>query len=138
MRFVSVIRNGALALCLTAGASGAVELPPLEDNPRIQHEFLSAAVGDAIRKNCPTISTRLFRVWSRFTQLKNYAITLGYTSDDFNQMRQSPEARARLKTMRDAYLRKHGVKEHDNDSYCRLGHEEIEKNSLTGWILRAN
>ena len=48
------------------------------------------------------------------------------------------EAEARLKAMRDAYLTNNGVTKGDADSYCRLGLAEIEKNSLTGWLLRAN
>ncbi len=138
MRIGRVLKSGIVALCVATGASAAVELPPLEDDPRIQHEFLSAAVGDAIRKNCPSISPRMLRVIFRLSRLKNYALSRGYTSEDFNRISGSPEAKARLIVLRDAYLEKHGVTEGDIDSYCRLGQEEIEKNTLTGWLLRIN
>ncbi len=137
MRLGGVLLGGFLAVSVSAGTSGAEELPPLEDNPRVQHEFLSAAVGDAIRKNCPTISSRMLRVFFRVSELRNYALSLGYTREDFNRLRNNPEAKARLENMRDSYLAEHGVTEGDTDSYCRLGYEEINKNSLTGWILRA-
>ena len=135
------MRVTALVLAASlAGASGAQAAPdrPLADNPRVQSEFLAAAVGDAIRKNCPTISARLWRVWKRANDLEDYALSLGYTDDDIDAMRDDPAAKARLEAMRDAYLDKHGVTKGDADSYCRLGYEEIEKNTLTGWLLRAN
>ncbi len=121
-----------------AAPSAAAVLQPLEDNPRVQGEFLAAAVGDEIRKNCPTISARLFRVFKKANELESYALSLGYTKADIKTMRESPAAKARLKSMRDAYLAEHGVTKGDPESYCRLGREEIEKNSLTGWLLRAN
>ncbi len=121
-----------------AGAAQAAVLQPLEENKRVQSEFLAGAVGDAIRKNCPTISARIFRVMRRASDLEDYALSLGYTKADIRAMRDSPAAKARLKAMRDAYLTNNGVTKGDADSYCRLGLAEIEKNSLTGWLLRAN
>ncbi|MCG6901511.1 MAG: DUF5333 domain-containing protein [Rhodobacter sp.] len=53
-------------------------------------------------------------------------------------MRKNDAARARLKADRDAYLADHGVTAGDAESYCQLGRAEIEQNSLTGWLLRAN
>lgn len=128
----------ALALTLTATAGAAQALPPLGDDPRVRNEFLSAAVGDEIRKNCPTISARFFRVIGRAKELEDYALSKGYSEDDIAAMRKDPENKAELKRLRDAYLAQNGVVPGDADSYCRLGLAEIEKNSLTGWLLRAN
>ena len=126
----------AVALILPAMAAGS--RPPLAENTRVQTEFLAAAVGDEIRKNCPTISARMWRVYQRAKELEDYALSLGYTKDDIDAMRADPTSKERLKTMRDAYLAENGVTKGNPDSYCRLGYEEIEKNSLTGWLLRAN
>ncbi|MDF0599231.1 DUF5333 domain-containing protein [Psychromarinibacter sp. C21-152] len=128
----------ALALSLTVTAGMAQALPPLGDNPRVRAEFLSAAVGDEIRKNCPTISARFFRVMARAKELEDYALSLGYTKDDITRMRKDPANKAELKRLRDTYLAQNGVTPGDAESYCRLGLAEIEKNSLTGWLLRAN
>lgn len=136
MRFGGVLKSGIVSLSVSASAVCAADLPPLEDNPRIEHEFLAAAIGDAIRKNCPSISSRMMRVFYRLNELRSYALSLGYTKEDFNRMRNSPEAKERLKSLRDGYLAEHGVTAGDVDGYCRLGQEEINKNSLTGWILR--
>lgn len=116
----------------------AFALPPLEENARVKAEFLSAAIGDEIRKNCSSISARTFRALGRVNELQNYALGLGYTKADIKAMRENPKAKAKLKAMRDAYLTKHGVIPGDSQSYCRLGREEIQKKSLTGWLLRAN
>ena len=119
-------------------AGPAAALAPLEDNARVQREFLAAAVSDEIRKNCPSISARLWRVLSKGRELENYALGLGYSKADIKDLRENKAAKARLKGLRDAYLARHGVTKGDGESYCRLGREEIKKKSLTGWLLRAN
>ena len=116
----------------------ASPLPPLEENARVKAEFLSAAVGDEIRKNCPGISARTLRALGKLNDLRSYALGLGYSNADIKAMRENPAAKTNLKALRDAYMAKHGVTEGDSESYCRLGREEIKKNSLTGWLLRAN
>ncbi|WP_172299908.1 DUF5333 domain-containing protein [Pseudoruegeria sp. HB172150] len=127
-----------VTMIAATAAAAAQDLPPLRDNDRVQKEFLSAAVGDEIRKNCPTMSARMFRVWTRARELEQYAISLGYTKDDIDAMRKDPDAKEWLKTQRDNYLEKNGVVSGDAESYCQLGRDEIERNSLTGWLLRAN
>ena len=127
-----------LALFCAANAANAQNLAPLADNQRVQDEFLAAAVGDSIRKNCPDISARLFRVLRKARELEAYAISLGYSQSDIKAMRTDPAAKRRLASMRNAYLRKNGVTPGQSDSYCRLGRQEIRQKSLIGWLLRAN
>lgn len=128
----------ASALAAALAASAAQALPPLKDNERVQREFLAAAIGDEIRKNCPTISARFFRFLKRRQELKDYALSLGYSMDDIEAMLDDEGAEAWLKAQRDHYLAKNGVVTGDAESYCRLGMAEIAKNSLTGWLLREN
>jgi hypothetical protein len=49
----------------------------------------------------------------------------------------SKKERARMKALRDAYLKKGGVKKGDSASYCKLGQKEIADDSLTGQLLRS-
>lgn len=133
-----ILKTTLAAVLVTASAGAAMALPPLEDDPRVVREFFAAAVGDEIRNNCPSISARMLRVVVRVKELESYALKLGYSQDDITAMRKSPEAKEKLKQMRDAYLAKNGVTEGDAQSYCRLGLAEIEKNTLTGYLLRAN
>ena len=129
-------RTLAMALMISVlGLPGAAR-PPLETNQRVQNEFLAGAVGDEIRKNCPSISARLLRVAKRIRELESYALSLGYSRSDIEKMRKSPSAKAKLKSMRDAYLSKNGVVAGNSASYCSLGRAEIKKKSLTGWLLR--
>lgn len=133
------IRSIAAALvAATLMAPAASALPPLSENERVRAEFLAAAVGDAIRKNCTTISARMFRVFSRLEDLKAYARGLGYTDADMTRLQRDRAAKAELHRHRDAYLAANGVVAGDADSYCRLGRAEIQKNTLTGWLLRQN
>ncbi len=128
-----------LVLMLATGAAHAANgLPPLQENKRVRSEFLSAAIGDEIRENCPTIQARDGRVQARALKLVNYALGLGYSWSDIHAMRKDPAAKAELKRLRDAYLARNGVTAGDPDSYCRLGLAEIQKNTLTGWLLQAN
>ena len=115
----------------------ALALPPLEENERVRGEFLAAAVGDEIRKNCPTISARIFYVLRRASQLEDYAISLSYSEDDIETMRKDPAAKQRLRDLRDRYLAQNDVVAGDQDSYCRLGMREIENGTLIGSLLYA-
>jgi len=134
-------------LCLSLGtglgqasawAAMAAGLPPLTANPRVMGELVAGEVGYQIQKHCPTISARMLRAVGKVRKLESYARALGYSDADFDALSKDPAARALRDARVDAYLAGHGVTKGDADSYCRLGLEEIEKNSLTGWLLRAN
>lgn len=135
MKFI--IKPTLLLVFVSTGAV-ANALPPLETNDRVHSEFLAAAIGDKIRKNCGSISPRIFRVLRKMNALEDYAHSLGYTDADIENMRKNPDAKAKLNAERDAYLAQNGVEMGNEESYCRLGRQEIEKNSLTGWLLREN
>jgi hypothetical protein len=135
MTHLKSMRLGLAALALTASTTMAASLPPLSENPRVVQEFLAVAVGDEIRKNCPTISARLFYVLRKAGDLQDYVQGLGYTKDDIDAMRKDPANKARLKAMRDEYLTANGVVPGDQDSYCRLGRLEIEGKTLVGSLI---
>lgn len=126
------------AAALMTAAAGATALPPLEDNPRIMHELVAGEVGYQIQKHCPTISPRYLRAISRLGKLKEYALSEGYTEEEMRALDGNEAAKAKRDALVAEYLFENGVVEGDPDSYCRLGLEEIEKNTLTGWLLRAN
>lgn len=130
----------ALALALSAGPGHAARseaLPPLVEDTRVQEEFLAVAVGDEIRKNCSRVSARIFYVLRRARELEAYVLDLGYTVEDIEVLRKTPENKERLKVLRDEYLAANGVTAGDSESYCRLGRQEIEKKSLIGSLLWA-
>ncbi|MEX5729484.1 hypothetical protein Ga0609869_002837 [Rhodovulum iodosum] len=129
----------ALAGALTLGtgpAAAAEGLPPLRENAHVWNSLFAAAVGDEIRKNCPTMSARIFRALRGAHELEEHALSLGYTEEQIEAFLDSDDEQDRMRAQRDAYLARHGVKEGDAESYCRLGREEIARGSLTGWLLR--
>jgi len=134
----SVLKSAAAALVFAASTASAAALPPLSENAFINNSLLAAAIGDEIRKNCPTISARIFRALIKAKELESHALKLGYSAGEIEAFIDSDAEQQRMKGLRDAYLAEQGVTKGDSDSYCRLGYEEIEKNSLTGWLLRAN
>ena len=125
-----------IAAAGTAGA-GQAELPPINQNDHIVRSLLSAAVGDEIRKNCPTIGARIFRALSEAKKLERYALDQGYDEDEIEAYLDSKDEQKAMRALRDTYLANNGVKEGDADSYCALGRKEIERGSLTGKLLRA-
>ena len=134
MTWLQIIRTSA-AMVLLATATAAQALPPLAENERVKSEFLAVAIGDAIRKNCSSVHARFFYVLGRARDLENYALSLGYTDEDIDAMRKDPANKARLKELRDAYLAENGVVAGDEESYCRLGRQEIENETLVGSLL---
>ena len=127
----------ATLFVLTPFAGQSNALPPLKENERVMGELVSGEVGYQIQKHCSTIKPRMLRAMGRINKLESYARSLGYTSDDFDALSKDPVARAARDARVDAYLTQNGVTKGDADSYCRLGLLEIEKKSLTGWLLRA-
>jgi len=131
------LTSGIIGALLLAMPVAAADLPPLSQDAHVTRSLLAAAVGDEIRKNCPTISARLFRALTKAKALERYALNKGYTEDQIEAFLDSKDERARMTALRDAYLAQNGVVPADADSYCRLGLAEIERGSLTGSLLRA-
>ncbi|MBK5935033.1 hypothetical protein C8N32_101200 [Rhodovulum imhoffii] len=129
----------ALILALAGGGvAHAEDLPPLRENRHINGSLLSAAIGDEIRKHCPTISPRLFLAMKKAWELEQYARKLGYSDAQIEAFLESERERDRMRALRDKYLRANGVIKGDAESYCRLGRAEIAKGTLTGILLREN
>ena len=79
----------------------------------------------------------MFVVFTKGKALETYALNLGYTNDELKEFVKSKKERARMKALRDAYLKKGGVKKGDSASYCKFGQKEIADDSLTGQLLRS-
>ncbi len=131
------VKAALAALILSAPATAAPALPPLENNARVMGELVAGEVGYQIQKHCPSIDARKVRALFKLNELANYARSLGYSDDDFRAISKDGAARAKRDALVAAYLKQNGVVEGDAESYCRLGREEIEKNTLTGSLLSA-
>lgn len=129
----------ALGLTLFALAfSGAAQArTPLSEHRYINDQLFVAAVGDAIRKNCRSISARMGRVYTRGQALYDYAQNQGYSRREISDYLESKPDNDRMKARRDAYMAERGVRRGDAESYCALGRREIAANSPIGQLLRS-
>ncbi len=124
-------------LALLMGTSAAMARPSLSADSRITNELTIAAVGDAIRNNCPTINAKMITAVSKAMQLRDYAMSLGYSGDEIQDFLGDKTEQGRIYALRDQYLSQHGVTKGDAASYCKLGEAEIAKGSLLGSILQS-
>lgn len=128
-----------LALTAALFASTAlVAKTPLAQDTRVKDSLLAAAVGDEIRKNCPSISARLFVVLAETNNLKRYALANGHSEAEIKAFLNSETEKRRMTGLRDQYLRQNGVVAGDATSYCVLGNAEIARKTLTGRLLKSN
>ena len=135
--FRPTTRRGAmvLALALSLAATAAQALPPLRDNAHVTERLLAAQIGDVIRKTCPTIHPRIFTFLVETNRLKAYVQSLGYSDAQIDAYINDKAEQARIKAMAAAYMKANGVVEGDVESYCKLGHAEIARRSITGSLL---
>ncbi len=129
----TLLAAGALALLPMT----AVAQVPLSEEPHINEQLMAAAVGDAIRKTCPSISARMVTVYFKAKELEKYARGAGYQEADVKAFLKDKTEKARIKAMAADYMAANGVVEGNVDSYCTLGDAEIKKDSLIGSLLRS-
>ena len=137
--WVKRVKFGVLAALVAGSLAGASasSLPPINQDEHIINSLLAAAIGDEIRKNCSTITPRMFRVYTKAKALERYALKKGYSEEEIEAFLESKDEREAMRARRDAYLQANGVVEADAESYCALGEKEIAAGSLTGFLLRA-
>ncbi|MBD3678112.1 MAG: DUF5333 domain-containing protein [Rhodobacteraceae bacterium] len=137
-RFINTtVLASLLATSLIAPAAARAETPPpLRENDYINSRLLGAAVGDEIRKNCPSISPRYVTFLRRKWELERYALDQGYTREEIVAYVDSKVEQRRMNGLRDEYLKENGVVRGDSESYCRLGREEIAAETYMGTMLK--
>jgi len=138
MRRAALARLVLVAL-LAGGGTGAVasDAPPLREVAEIDDRVVEIAVANRIRKRCDDISARMFDAIGLARRLEAEAKTMGYSDADIRAYMQSePEKRLR-RARRDAIFAARGIDPKDRAALCRMGHEEIARNSQIGALLRA-
>jgi hypothetical protein len=126
-----------LAVTLSVAGTPALALVPINEEPYIIGQLLQGFIGDAIDDNCPTIEARTLRALAELNRLRDYALEKGYTADEIRALVRSKEEKAKAKATAADWLKERGAEEGNPDSYCRIGEEEIAKNSLVGYLLRS-
>lgn len=126
-----------LSLTVLATATPALALVPISEEPVINHTLLQGFIGDAIDDNCPTIEARKLRALGELNKLRSYALKQGYSADEVRAFVTSKEEKAKGKAKAAEILKERGAEPGNPDAYCKIGEEEIAKESLVGYLLRS-
>ncbi len=126
-------------IILAAGtlAASAQARVPINEEPTIINTLLQGFIGDAIDDNCPTIEARKLRALGELNKLRDYALKQGYSADEIRALVRSKEEKAKGKALAAQWLKERGAEPGNPEAYCRIGEEEIAKNSLIGYLLRS-
>ena len=118
-------------------AAPAFALVPINEEPVINDTLLQGFIGDAIDDNCPTIEARKLRALGELNKLRDYALKQGYTSAQVREFVTSKEEKQRGKALAAEILKERGAEPGNPEAYCKIGEEEIAKESLVGYLLRS-
>lgn len=132
------MRFAPLSLALLLGLTAPVlAREPLGEDDHIVHSLMSGRVADVIRSECGSISAKMFVVLAKLDELETYARGKGYTEAEVKAFLKDKTEKDRIKAMAADYLAKAGAVAGDEDSYCKVGRDEIAKGSLAGSLLRS-
>ena len=128
-------------ICLTLAtlciAMPANALEPINTEAHINDTLLQGFIGDQIADNCPTIEPRKFRALGELNKLRVYAQDKGYSVSEIRAFVTSDTEKARGKAEAAEWLKAKGAEPGKPEEYCRIGKEEIAKESLIGYLLRS-
>jgi len=126
----------SLFLFAPGAAALANDLPPLHENRTVRFSFYSAGLADIVRNNCPELDGRMLRGLRYALALRSYALDQGYTMDDVDALLANKVEEEKLRKEIVADLAARGATPGNTEAYCRIGREEIAKDSLAGRLLR--
>jgi len=124
----------ALAVAALVPAASAASLSQETD---INDALFEIAVANEIRKECDSISPRLFTAIGRMNDLKAEARRRGYSDAEIDAYVNDKTEKRKMRERRNAYIRAQGAVPDDGPSLCALGRTEISKRSRIGSLLRA-
>ncbi|WCR12456.1 DUF5333 domain-containing protein [Paracoccus stylophorae] len=127
----------ALAATLSLTALPAAALEPLSQERYINDRLIAARIADRIRRECPSIDGRIVYAYMQARALKKYARDKGYSEAQIDAFLDSRADKDRIYAVAEDYMAKNGVKPGDAESFCRLGRDEIARNTVTGSLLSA-
>lgn len=126
-----------LTIAALVVATPALALVPINEEPKIMNTLLQGFIGDAIDDNCDTIEARKLRALGELTKLRDYALAQGYSADEIRDLVKSKEEKAKGKARAAEILKERGAEPGNQEAYCKIGEEEIAKESLIGYLLRS-
>ena len=127
----------ALAATLSLTALPAAALEPLSQERYINDRLIAARIADRIRRECPSIDGRIVYAYMQARALKKYARDKGYSEAQIDAFLDSRADKDRIYAVAEDYMAKNGVKPGDAESFCRLGRDEIARQTVAGSLLSA-
>lgn len=123
-----------------AALSGAVQAQsvPLAQNQVVRDAFFNYYLSEVITDNCPQLSQRLVRVFNEQRKLISYALGEGYTMEDYKELEDNDAAKDALRAEIRAELQSRGARPGESSGYCKIGREEIARNTAAGRLLKDN
>ncbi|MFV0303719.1 MAG: DUF5333 domain-containing protein [Paracoccus sp. (in: a-proteobacteria)] len=131
------ILGASLIAATMATAVPALAEANLAENRYINDRLVAARVAHRIRKECPTIDFRVVYAWSQARALKQYAREQGATDAQIDAYIDDRSVKDRIYGIADTYLSQQGAIKGDAESFCRVGRDEIAKNTVSGSLLSA-
>ncbi|MGP9804535.1 DUF5333 domain-containing protein [Paracoccus sp. NSM] len=118
-------------------ATPAAALEPLSENAYVNDRLVQARVADMLRRGCPTLDARMVRAFREARALKRHALDQGYSEAQIDAFLDDREQRQRIYSEADRYMRANGVVNGQPDTFCRLGRDEIARQTIAGSLLSA-
>lgn len=125
-----------IAAALLAATPAAAQ-EPLSQNAYVVDRLIQARVADLVRRGCPSIDARMVRAFREARALKRYAQDQGYSEAQIDAFLDSREERQRIYRQADRYMVERGVVNGQPDTFCRLGRDEIARQTVAGSLLSA-
>ena len=133
----TLMKFAPLTLAALLLAAPAFALVPITQEEHINKTLLQGFIGDAIADNCPTIEARTLRALGELNKLRTYALKQGYSEAEVRAFVTDKAQKARQKAEAASWLAANGAVPGKPDEYCRIGEEQIAKNTLVGYLLRS-
>lgn len=129
---------GAALIATTLGtAVPALAQGNMAQDKHINDRLVAARVADRIRRECPSIDLRVMAAWSQARALQSYARQQGNSDAAIDEYLDSRAVKDRIYGIAETYLAQQGAKAGDAESFCRVGRDEIAKNTVSGSLLAA-
>ncbi|MFV0386177.1 DUF5333 domain-containing protein [Paracoccus sp. (in: a-proteobacteria)] len=125
-----------LAATLGTALPAAAQTSMAEDK-YLNDRLVAARVADRIRRECPSIDFRVVAAWSQARALQKYARGQGHSDAAIDEYLDSRTVKDRIYGIAETYLTQQGAKAGDAESFCRVGRDEIAKNTVSGSLLAA-
>lgn len=133
--FVMQFVKPLLALALLATPAAALE--PLSKEKYVNDRLIAARIADRVRRTCPSIDGRLIFAYSEARRLERYARDKGYSKAEIDAFLDDKDEKARIYGVAEDYLKRHGAKSGDAESFCKIGRDEIQNRTIIGSLLVA-